>query len=348
MRNILILRCLLVLVLAGCAPRSVVPEAMALAAPMQRPTTAPMSMVESLENPPACWDADLIYDTRFKQMLLVNCVAEPGKATLLTLWKWDGTRWQKVSQDGPPGRTLGGATYDDLRNVLVLYGGRPVERGACSQEIWEWDGEFWEQIDAQPPTACDHVKMVYDPLQQKSILFSGLDPLENPVHETWSWNGKQWKLLSQEGPESRGHFGFVYDPSHKQTLLYGGYASTVSAEFWAWKDGTWQELDIPGPGALSHFGMAWNKDEDALYMFGGATSMFTFSSLTDTTWVLRDGSWKELHPAFAPSTRGGPAMGYDPVRKRIVLYGGFDADQNNLNDTWEWDGRNWTCMANCD
>lgn len=344
MRNILILGCLFTYALAGCAQRPVVPETVP---PTQRPTMAPMSMVELIENPPPCGEADLIYHTRFKQMLLVNCVADPGKATWLTLWSWDGTRWQKVTQDGPPGRAVGGAAYDDLRDVLILYGGRPVALGACSQETWEWDGEFWEQIDAQPPTACDHVKMVYDQSRQRTILFSGLDPSESPVNETWSWNGQQWKLLGQEGPVSRGHFGFVYDPSHKQTLLYGGYASTVSDEFWAWKDGVWQELDVPGPGALSHFGMTWDEDDNALYVFGGATSGSTFSSLTDKTWVLKDGHWEELRPAISPSSRGGPAMGYDLVRKRIVLYGGFDSARNPLNDTWEWDGESWTCMENC-
>lgn len=110
----------------------------------------------------------------------------------------------------------------------------------------------------------------------------------------------------------------------------------------------WKHLDVQGPGALSHFGMTWNKDENALYVFGGATSGSTFASLTDKTWVLRDGHWQELSPAISPSRRGNPAMGYDLVRKRVVLYGGFDSARNNLNDTWEWDGETWTCMENCD
>jgi hypothetical protein len=36
------------------------------------------------------------------------------------------------------------------------------------------------------------------------------------------------------------------------------------------------------------------------------------------------------------------------VRKRIVLYGGFDAEGNKFNDTWEWDGQRWACLMNCD
>src|SRR5262249_28154049 len=36
-------------------------------------------------------------------------------------------------------------------------------------------------------------------------------------------------------------------------------------------------------------------------------------------------------------------MGYDPGRQRVVLFGGQAATSTNyLNDTWEWDGINWT------
>jgi hypothetical protein len=265
----------------------------------------------------------------------------------LTIWGWNGVQWQRVTEGGPPGRMLGGAAYDEKRNVLVLYGGRPVELGQCSQETWEWDGQAWAQEEAQPPTACDHVKMVYDASTGESILFSGLDPSENQVNETWSWNGQEWKLLSIEGPDSRGHFGFVYDPAHQQTLLYGGYASTVSDEFWIWKDNAWQEVNFPGPGTLSHFGMTFDTGANTLYIFGGATRSSTFASLTNKTWVLMAGQWRGLHPDNAPSERGNAAMGYDPVRKKVVLYGGFDSGGGDLDDTWEWDGQQWECRVSC-
>jgi hypothetical protein len=219
---------------------------------------------------------------------------------------------------------LGGAAYDEKRNVLVLYGGRPVELEKCNQETWEWDGGSWAKKDVPPPTACDHVKMVYDSAHDVSLLFSGLDPSENQVHETWS-----------------------YDPNHEQALLYGGYTSAPTDEFWTWKDGAWQEIDFPGPGKLSHFGMAEDTGANALYIFGGATRGSTFSSLTDKTWVLTGGRWDELAPAHSPSKRGSPALGYDPIRKRMVLYGGFDGSQNQFGDTWEWDGQDWNCLVSC-
>lgn len=337
MRKFLIAGCVLILFAAGCVP------APAAFTPTVQPTPEPTAIIE---NPPACWGADLIYHPQLQQMLLVNCVADPSKESPLTIWGWNGTQWQRITSGGPPGRILGGAAYDEKRNVLVLYGGRPVELGRCSQETWEWDGQAWAQKDASPPTACDHVKMVYDASTGESILFSGLDPSEQQVNETWSWNGEEWRLLSEEGPTSRGHFGFVSDPTHEQVLLYGGYTSTASDEFWVWKNGAWDQIDFPGPGTLSHFGMTYHTDKNELYIFGGATTGSTFSSFTDKTWVLTGGQWRQLDPITSPSKRGSPSMGYDPVRKRIILYGGFDASGNH-DDTWEWDGQSWVCLVNC-
>jgi hypothetical protein len=348
MRRTLIAGCVFVFLVSACSP-----AVTTTSAPTDLPTTIPPTEIPTAtampvsENPPPCWEADLIYHPQLRQMLLVNCVQDRNKEIPNIIWGWDGTQWQRITEGGPPRRNLGAAAYDEKRNVLVLYGGRPIDLGKCNQETWEWDGKVWTKKDVQPPTACDHVKMVYDAARGESILFSGLDPSENPVNETWSWNGEEWKLLSEDGPESRGHFGFVYDPNHDQILLYGGYASTVTDEFWVWKENAWQQINFPGPGSLSHFGMAYDTDLNALYIFGGATSSSTFSSLTNKTWVLTGGRWRKLNSDDSPSKRGSPAMGYDSVRKRVVLYGGFEASRNKLDDTWEWDGRQWLCLVNC-
>src|SRR5918996_72085 len=106
MRKILIVGCFCALIVAGCSPT--VPETVPPDPPTEVPRVAPTAPVETPENPPPCWEADLIYSTRIKQMLLVNCVGDPGKMTLLTIWGWDGARWKKIAQDGPPGRILGG------------------------------------------------------------------------------------------------------------------------------------------------------------------------------------------------------------------------------------------------
>src|SRR5262245_5514132 len=55
-----------------------------------------------------------------------------------------------------------------------------------------------------------------------------------------------------------------------------------------------------------------------------------------------------LKRTFGPTGRDSCAMAYDPLRKRVVLFGGATKNANGeflLNDTWEWDGVNWTQVA---
>lgn len=42
-----------------------------------------------------------------------------------------------------------------------------------------------------------------------------------------------------------------------------------------------------------------------------------------------------------PSARWGQVMAYDPVRDKIILFGGAPTRTEMLDDTWEWDGSKW-------
>jgi galactose oxidase-like protein len=49
---------------------------------------------------------------------------------------------------------------------------------------------------------------------------------------------------------------------------------------------------------------------------------------------------------IGPSPRGGHALAYDAARQRVVLFGGSNAlGSIRFNDTWEWDGAEWTQIA---
>ena len=57
--------------------------------------------------------------------------------------------------------------------------------------------------------------------------------------------------------------------------------------------------------------------------------------------VAHAANWKELSPITSPSARSYPAMAYDPVSKKVVLFGGAGVNAF-LNDTWTFDGTTWT------
>jgi len=52
-------------------------------------------------------------------------------------------------------------------------------------------------------------------------------------------------------------------------------------------------------------------------------------------------NWMQLSPATSPSGRSSPAMTYDPVSKKVIMFGGFGLS-GYLNDTWTFDGTTWT------
>ena len=346
MRRLCLIVIPLTFLFTSCAPSATIAATHTEPPPsLPAPTTTETVI---LEDPPVCSGANMLYHAQLQEVLLIGCIPSTVRQSSPNIiWGWNGERWRRVTEGGPQMRLLGGAAYDEKRNVVVMYGGYSWAKNACERETWEWDGETWEQKNVESPTACDHLKMIYDGSRSEVILFGGGDENLNLSTETWSWNGESWSMISETDPPGRAHFGLVYDPVHEQGLLYGGYADRILNDFWAWKDGEWQSIDFPGPGPLSHFGMVADHDANALLLFGGASSTSTFTSLSDKTWRLSNGAWSELGLEEHPSPRGSPAMVYDPERKKIVLYGGFAPDRSELNDTWEWDGSQWHCHLNC-
>lgn len=56
--------------------------------------------------------------------------------------------------------------------------------------------------------------------------------------------------------------------------------------------------------------------------------------------------WSETpQSAPQPAPREHHALAYDPLRDRIVLFGGFDEFFQLIGDTWEWNGTIWTQLA---
>jgi len=54
-------------------------------------------------------------------------------------------------------------------------------------------------------------------------------------------------------------------------------------------------------------------------------------------------NWTRQIPQDFPPERSGHAMAYDSARGQVVLFGGNNGGiSDDLNDTWAWDGANWT------
>jgi hypothetical protein len=94
---------------------------------------------------------------------------------------------------------------------------------------------------------------------------------------------------------------------------------------------------LPSPYPIRDMRLACDEGRSRLVMFASGTQ-----TQTSRTWERIGGAWSLRRTASTPPPREGFAMTFDPVRKRVVLFGGFNhIGPTWLQDTWEYDGEDW-------
>ena len=115
--------------------------------------------------------------------------------------------------------------------------------------------------------------------------------------------------------------------------LHAQQTSSITAANW---------IEAPtsvSPPGMCCVAMTFDWVDRATLLFGGSYS--GGGGTSNETWLWRNG-WFRLSPAHSPSVRQGPGMTWDGLTGNVVLFGGTDESGTNLNDTWTWDGKDWT------
>ncbi|MFO0839993.1 MAG: immunoglobulin domain-containing protein [Phycisphaerae bacterium] len=137
----------------------------------------------------------------------------------------------------------------------------------------------------------------------------------------------------------------AYDSRFQRIVMFGGGEHRTNGEngdTWIWNGANWtQSLVSPAPAHRLGHAMACDSRRQVIVLFGGFDSPYSFKK--GDTWEWNGSAWAERAPAHAPSPRWGHAMTYDPLRQRVLLFGGFTDSTPAYNaETWEWDGVDWT------
>jgi uncharacterized protein (TIGR03437 family) len=173
-----------------------------------------------------------------------------------------------------------------------------------------------------------------------------------------------WSLKSpQTSPPAREGHAMAYDTAHGQVVLFGGgafgpsYASTNDT--WVWDGTNWTQMfPQTSPPAREGHAMVYDPVHGQVVMFGG-TDVFlgqTMSIVYNDTWVWDGTNWTKKNVGLPPSPRAGHTMVWDAARSQVILFAGDPVDLSNLtpngelggnfyDDTWTWDGFNWTQLA---
>jgi hypothetical protein len=266
---------------------------------------------------------------------------------------WGEAASWKLLPAPSPGFQLPSYAYDTNRRRGVLFGGYGEScLDSCapgySQDTWEWDGTAWTKIAVSGliPSPRDSAAAAFGAAWGKVVMQGGFN---NDVYtsDTWTYDGTSWNLVSTNGPQ-RSDQAAAYDSRRQRVILFGGSVVWHGAynETWAWDGSQWTLVSNTGPSPRMYAAMAYDATRDRMVLFGGQPA-WNNPSYAGDTWEWDGSSWTQA-ATTGPNGRSASLMVYDPVRQRVVLFGGYTGGASNYSDrvyyddTWEWDGVQWT------
>jgi uncharacterized protein (TIGR03437 family) len=256
---------------------------------------------------------------------------------------------RQIPQNFPPARLSHAMAYDSAHGQVVVFGGANGYGGIyisaqALDDTWVWDGSNWtEKAPQTSPSARAGHSMAYDAAHGQVVMFGGYS--DGVVSsDTWVWDGSNWtQKTPQTSPSARIYYAMAYDSAHGQTVLFGGGSAdgVIFAETWVWDGSNWtQRSPKTSPPARTAHAMAYDSAHGQVVLFGGEGNSF---AVLNDTWVWDGTNWTQKLPQNSPPPPGGrsinafvTAMAYDSAHGQVVLYRG------DLNETWLWDGSNWT------
>lgn len=168
--------------------------------------------------------------------------------------------------------------------------------------------------------------------------------------------------LLADTPGGRAETRMVFDPVSNHIVLYGGATAIDAgtkvsydlADTWEWRGDHWVRLATAhDAGERSGQAMVYDSNRSRIVLFGGRRNDITtkVQSVLNDTWIFKNGDWSQLATPSSPPGRTVPGAAFDPIRDRLVMFGGnsISTDGKNtlipLHDTWEFDGTTWIQRA---
>ena len=247
-----------------------------------------------------------------------------------TLWRWDGTAWIDMF----PTQTVHDSSADivaDLgrREILDPFGqdqGKNVtNRFKASTHIY--DGTQWRTDGKEPSPWQIFMGMGYDG-QADGMLITEVGPAAFAPLQTWRWDEAGIRQLFPATALPYGQAYMGYDPRRKVTYAVVYDSSATGVDTWSWDGSDWKKLGIP---------TTWGAGGNWAYDSRRATSIC--ANGTGEIHEFDGSAWRTLKPTLPAPARRALAAAFDEVRNRLVMFGG---QTSQVNETWEWDGVQWT------
>ena len=306
----------------------------------QQPTTSPPSRTQ----------ASMVFDPTLQQTVMFDGFLA-GFAPNDGTWLWDGSDWAQWSVNGtaPPAEACAGVAFDTSTDKMLLFGGNA--NNATNSDLWQWDsdngatqltsmaGETIGPMDRYYDVAA------YDHARQTLVMYGGVNGINQFDNATWTWDGTAWTHQLVDQPPQRAYSGFADDELHQLVVMFGGSWGPALNDTWLWDGSSWSNANpVDAPPARSQPAMSYDVARQVVVLFSGSDS--NGNSLADT-WLWDGTDWAQVQPTHSPPPRVGATMAYDRDTGQTILFGGYGGDgtPTYLNDTWIWDGTDWTVQS---
>jgi hypothetical protein len=224
-----------------------------------------------------------------------------------------------------------GGFYDDYLNDLWVLTRSPVS--------------WWFRMEPpgeRPSPRLGHAA-IYDPVRQRMLVIGGYDgALLNDVWEYAPIANGTWRQLTPTGTPmpARANASAIYDPVRDRVLIFGGDAGTFRNDLWELRLGggpAWSPVTATGapPGPRREHTAIYHAQRDEMVVFGGSSA----AQRLEDVWTLTLSGvprWERRFTAGpSPSPRSLHSSVYDPLRHRMVMFGGQLGNSLYSNEVWE-------------
>ncbi len=273
----------------------------------------------------------------------------------------------------PTSRAFHAMAFDDVRGVVVMFGG-----AGMLADTWEWNGRTWRFREVfGPPPRSRHV-MVYDRARHRTVMFGGIED-QAAAGDVWEFDGDRWEGRTIAGaPPGSSARAAAYDPARGHTVVITTQGTwTFDGTVWAMAstdrpaatglsaafDTKRQQVIALGvaPGGVAHL---WAFDGSAWVDLGGnsdiGSAVLTYDPMQGRAIAWGAGAlgtplpihewdgaaWTSYQDLleFPPSGFRGAASAREDLRHRLVVFGGSGAATYS-DDTWLYDGVRWMIAA---
>lgn len=139
----------------------------------------------------------------------------------------------------------------------------------------------------------------------------------------------------------------AYDANRNEIVVIGSIDATPRVWTGTPDGSMWTEQVVNDPNfPVSDTKLVYDAARRRLFLFGGRLGFNNNNKLTNATWQRgAEGIWAEANDGARPDVRFGHTMSYDASASRVLMFGGRNAGDQHLDDTWSWDGQSWTQLT---